>query len=324
MPMNMPTLADLQDLYGAGSVSALQQAEQQQGLARQYAQGELSGQTQDIRKKELANIFDEQQNPQLLEQRRLENIGLGNTNIEGGVKARRAAANEGMQLTEDQRKFAITATDQDLLQANQWAQGEMQSGDPRRMEEAKKILDFTVAARSEKAKEIAAMERQREQTRSASNVAGIHAKSALDIEDKRIGAGKYNQKSFAMSTSNRLASARNAAQKAEILEEAYYTALDSGDNEAAAVYAKRAQQARERAAEDARNRALGAPGIGAATTPEGGIELQNKPVPAAVAPIAGGGAPAPQMTAQDQAALAWANANPNDPRAVKIKQKLGR
>jgi hypothetical protein len=30
-----------------------------------------------------------------------------------------------------------------------------------------------------------------------------------------------------------------------------------------------------------------------------------------------------KLTGQDDAALSWANANPNDPRAAKIKQKLG-
>lgn len=45
-------------------------------------------------------------------------------------------------------------------------------------------------------------------------------------------------------------------------------------------------------------------------------------------PRAGGllkqSANSPQITAEDQAALSWADANPNDPRAKAIKQKLGR
>jgi hypothetical protein len=31
-----------------------------------------------------------------------------------------------------------------------------------------------------------------------------------------------------------------------------------------------------------------------------------------------------QLSAQDQEALSWANANPNDPRSAQIKQRLGR
>lgn len=50
------------------------------------------------------------------------------------------------------------------------------------------------------------------------------------------------------------------------------------------------------------------PGTGAAA----------KPAPATPTP-----APARQMSAQDQEALRWANANPNDPRATAIKNRLG-
>lgn len=46
--------------------------------------------------------------------------------------------------------------------------------------------------------------------------------------------------------------------------------------------------------------------------------LVNQPAGGPINP--GGG---PPMSPQDQAAIAWAKANPNDPRAAKIKQKLG-
>lgn len=36
-----------------------------------------------------------------------------------------------------------------------------------------------------------------------------------------------------------------------------------------------------------------------------------------------GGAPAAQINPQDQQALQWAKANPNDPRAAAILQRLG-
>lgn len=49
-----------------------------------------------------------------------------------------------------------------------------------------------------------------------------------------------------------------------------------------------------------------------------GTTLPSSSVPAPVAP-----APARQMSAQDQEALRWANANPNDPRATAIKNRLG-
>lgn len=49
-----------------------------------------------------------------------------------------------------------------------------------------------------------------------------------------------------------------------------------------------------------------------------GTTLPSSSVPAPVAPT-----PARQMSAQDQEALRWANANPNDPRATAIKNRLG-
>ncbi len=197
MPMNLPTLADLQATYGYGDPSVYTQHAANQGLAQQFAQQELQKQEQDIQTSSLKNIFDEQQNPQLLEQRRLENVGLGNTNIEGGVKARRAAANEQFQLNEDQRKFALTATDQDLKAAEQHAQGEMYSGVPQRMEEAKKILDFTSAARAERAKEEASMARQKEQTRSHLSGVGMQVQGQKDVTQMNIDAGKYSKKAQA-------------------------------------------------------------------------------------------------------------------------------
>ena len=51
--------------------------------------------------------------------------------------------------------------------------------------------------------------------------------------------------------------------------------------------------------------------------------LHTPPAPAPKSKPAVTKASAPQMTAQDKEALQWANANPKDPRAAKIKAKLG-
>jgi hypothetical protein len=80
---------------------------------------------------------------------------------------------------------------------------------------------------------------------------------------------------------------RNAQQAAEILESAYYAADAAGDTVMAEQYKTRAAQARQRAAEDAANRAVGAPGI-VPSAVDGSINIQNKPGTSANAPIAGG------------------------------------
>jgi len=146
MPMNLPTLADLQGVYGAGSLTALDQASQNQGLAQQYGQQELQQAQNTTQAGSLANLYKSQQDPQLLQQQALTNQGLQNTTAIGGVNAQRAVTNAPMQLSQDQKDFALKASDTDLKQTENLAWQEKQSGDPTRMAEADKILSFTSAA----------------------------------------------------------------------------------------------------------------------------------------------------------------------------------
>jgi hypothetical protein len=108
------------------------------------------------------------------------------------------------------------------------------------------------------------------------------------IEQMRIDAGKYNKNKVANDVNAALLKPISSAQKAEILESAYFAADAAGDMKMAAQYKQRAKEARVRAAEDAQNRAIGAPGTMGYATQGGDIDLQNKPAPAANAPIGGG------------------------------------
>lgn len=323
MPMNLPTLADLQDLYGAGSVTALDQAEQQQGLARQWAQGELSGQEQDVQAKTLKNIFDTQHNPQLLEQQSLQNIGLGNKNTIDGVAARRATANEGMQLSEDQRKFALTATEQDLKQAELWAQGEMQSGDPQRMADAKRITDFTTAAIAARQKHAYDLAVEQERTKSHLSGIGMQTRSNEKINTDNNNAGRYNRKTGAggISIVQKLTAMRPDTRLGSVLP-ILQTGInpDTGEplSDVERVYFQSMYDQDARTVDA--NPAKAAQGQGMVLGQQSGGNLGL--VPKVAPSVRGGGVP--QMTTQDQQALEWANANPNDPRAAKIKQKLGK
>ena len=113
---------------------------------------------------------------------------------------------------------------------------------------------------------------------------GIEQRS---LEQMRIDAGKYNKNKVATDVNTSLLKVRNAQQAAEILESAYYAADAAGDTAMAEQYKTRAAQARQRAAEDAQNRAIGAPGI-VPSALDGSINIQNKPGTSANAPIAGG------------------------------------
>jgi len=135
------------------------------------------------------------------------------------------------------------------------------------------------------------LDQQRLQEQGANSRNAASNASQQKIEQMRIDAGKYNRNTTANSVQAALLKARNPVQKAEILEDAYYTAEAAGDEEAAKVYKQRAIEARQRAAEDAKNRGIARPDVdpnqfGIGTTPD----------PSATAPIAGGngGAPKPE------------------------------
>ena len=119
-----------------------------------------------------------------------------------------------------------------------------------------------------------------------SHIDGIKAQGAEQrgLEQLRIDAGKYNKNKVATDVGSMLLKANNPTQKAEILESAYYVALDNNDNESASKYLARAKEARQRAAEDAKNRSVGAPG--AMYDPTQSV-IVNKPSPTANAPIGG-------------------------------------
>lgn len=128
-----------------------------------------------------------------------------------------------------------------------------------------------------------------EELRKTSHLEGIReqGKFQKDLEQMRIDSGKYNKNKVATDVNSSLLKVRTAQQAAEILESAYYAADAAGDTAMAEQYKTRALQARQRAAEDASNRAMGAPGI-APTAQDGSISIQNKPGTSASAPIAGG------------------------------------
>jgi hypothetical protein len=143
---------------------------------------------------------------------------------------------------------------------------------------ARSSADYIKTIDKEKIQQAGAMARQQ-----SSN------QTQLDLEDKRINAGKYDRNKTATTVANMLLKARDPIQKAEILETAFHEAEAANDMKAAAVYKQRALEARQRAAEDAQNRGLAIP-----RTDKEAMGIPQTAAPGARAPIAGGGAPAPQ------------------------------
>ena len=149
------------------------------------------------------------------------------------------------------------------------------------------------------------MDQQRLQEAGANSRNAATNSNQVKIEQMRIDAGKYDRNRTATTLSNALLKVRNAAQAAELYSIAADEARQAGDTEAEKLYMQRAQDARQRAAEDAANRGLARPDVdpnqfGIGTTPR----------PAANAPIAG----APGAQAQPP--------NPNQPKTLADLQKL--
>ncbi len=130
--MDLPNYTDLGKIYEMNP-GAFMEAQNQMGLARQFQDQKLLQERHTTRKQELANIFDEQNNPIRLQQGQLENEGLGLKNRGLGVDTRIKEATEGLQLDATQKALIQKAKQSDLdmmeIQGQQWAYS--QHPDPR-------------------------------------------------------------------------------------------------------------------------------------------------------------------------------------------------
>jgi hypothetical protein len=137
--MDLPKYDQYEQMFGAGPL-ATNYAMKDMGLAQQFQQQKLEQEKQASQKATLANQFDTENNPMLLEQQRLINTGRGYANDSAGVKARIDKATEGLQLDAAQQKFIKEAKQSDLdqmeLQAQKWAY----SPDPQQRAQGEQML----------------------------------------------------------------------------------------------------------------------------------------------------------------------------------------
>ena len=284
---NLPTQADLNSLYGSWNPGAYMRGFENQGLADQFREQSYAGNAQTLESDQQKINKAYQMDPLDIAGKQLSNEGLGYKNTIDKLGAERATANQPFVLDEDLRQHALKMSEDDFKKADQQIEKLLRSPNPADVQMGLKLQAATPAMLAEKRKNDQAM--ALEQERSRAHLAGIGAQTASqkDLEQMRIDAGKYNRSNMALTLSQRLMKARTAAEKAEILEEGFYVAQAAGDEEASKEYAARALQARQRAAEDAANRAAGSPGIAPQVGGGGALSIVNKPPAAAEAPIAG-------------------------------------
>lgn len=125
--MNMPSIAELGQMEFMAP-AAFQQANQQIGLANQFAQQGLQGGEMDLKSKMLSNMFAEQANPL-----KIQGLGLDNTmsqlkNDILGIDSRVSAATEEEQKLAKKAKFLAEADEGTLKQV--MARGEAMSLHP--------------------------------------------------------------------------------------------------------------------------------------------------------------------------------------------------
>lgn len=168
------------------------------------------------------------------------------------------------------------------------------------------------------------LEQERLQQRGATGRQAMANQNAKDVEQMRIDAGKYEKTNkIVVGLDNELARAKGAADKLAVVNQ--YIGLASADPDLANLVPKLLElrkqfepQARAELNQRANPNAINVPAVtGLPAVPQQPLSANSAQGPAS-------SVPAPrQMTPQDQQAMAWARANPQDPRAKAILQKLG-
>ena len=122
--MEFPQYDQYEKWFGGGPL-ATHYGMNQMDLAKQFQNEKLTQERQKVKQNELANLFDEQNNPLRIENQQTANRKLGYEADSSGVKSRIDVATEGLQLDAKQKEFVQKAKQSDLdmmeLQGQQMA-----------------------------------------------------------------------------------------------------------------------------------------------------------------------------------------------------------
>lgn len=322
--MEMPGYLDYQKMAMQDPM-AYGQSMDQLGLAKLF-QAEKQKQAESKTLADMmANDQSREMNPLLVQQQRLNNIGKDTTNQDAGLTLERNKAMQTANLNADQRAAAMKITDDQLKSAQQKIELDYMSGDPERIKRAQQGEQFLSAVRAEKRKAADEMEKVKEQGRNSLAVTNANVAGQRGIEQMRIDAGKYDKKagiSWAVKFGSLPPATRVGNLQAALTAGKDPATGEPMDAETRAMYVSMLEQ--DMATLNAANNARGGNTGVTLSIPQGGGSpaLVNK-TPVTVNPQ-GNSQPQPKIQSpQDQQALNWANANPNDPRAAAIKKKLG-
>lgn len=294
--MDFTTADDLLKMYGNRNPISNFIFDEQIANQAQNRQLGMQGKGLDNRGKELANLYAEQNDPIRLQDNQATLAGKRIKNEQDTFALDKTTRTHESDVNQALRDAVSKLKESDLKDLEREAQRLSYSMNP---DERKAGLDLMqqhksfveIRARGEDQRKTAAQQQEH-----AKALETQRAGNAVSLERTKAELGKYNRGTTATTVDQQLAKARNALQAAEILENAYYVAVENNDMAAAARYKERAINARQRAAEDASNRAMGAPGMGV----DAQGKYTEKARPEAVAPIAGGNPGNPRANVNPQ------------------------
>ncbi len=191
--MPMPSVNDLQTMYGDWNPQAYLQAQSNADLERQYRESEYGRQQELTKQEQLKSMFEAENNPIKLEQGRLTNQNLGYTgkglqedNRVKSVNADIAEQTKQYKLNDAQRKDLLAASENDIAMGEAQARRLMMSLDPNERKQGEQLYEFTKYARDEKQKHKQEMEKETFKETSATGRTRISAEAT--IEAAKIGA----------------------------------------------------------------------------------------------------------------------------------------
>lgn len=283
--IGLPSLSELQNMEFM-SPMAFQQAQSQIGLGNQFAQQGLDAGAADLRAKNLANMYTEQADPMRLQKLGLENEGMGYENTVKQEEARQKKELSAEEIASKRAELIKKASVADLEKLQAQAQAEMLNPDPAVAARGQKKMDASWQELTRRRAAEDELKKTKMTTDNAMAIArlkegGLNARAAQAITAKANTAAAKASKSTNLNELL-IKNGKNPVAVAEIRIQLAQMALEEGNQPEAERQYALAQQARGRAAEDAKNRGLATPGVDVAAV----AGLPASAQPSAVAPVA--------------------------------------
>lgn len=186
MPFSLPQPSTLQDIF-AMNPGAFQQAQD-------IMQGGIQQNQADLQKTQIANLFDEQNNPQLIQQQTLANqiaqARLPGYQADSEIRQNEAKASTSLyddKVKAARDKFMSEASDSHIKELSNHAQEMAYSPDPAIRQQGEQLLIMSKEMVAERSKQSAEKDRQL----STMTLAGQNSK---DIAKMNIDAGRWSPK----------------------------------------------------------------------------------------------------------------------------------